>query len=121
MKKHPALLVPVTALALFLTGAAGAQTPEAQTPAPETPAVATNDAAKPAKKLPKKAECAVCRTGPEAVKASYVYKGKTYYFCREGCKEEFQADPEKHIKAGAKGAEVGSENPQLARGSSAPS
>lgn len=115
MKRHSALLVPVAALALFLAGAVGAQTP---TPQPEA---GLTEAAKPAKKLPKKAECAVCRTGPEAVKASYVYKGKTYYFCREGCKEEFQADPEKHIKAGAKGAEAVPEQPKPAGGSSTPS
>jgi Cu+-exporting ATPase len=31
-------------------------------------------------------------------KAKHEYNGKTYYFCMEGCKEKFAADPEKYIK-----------------------
>ena len=31
-------------------------------------------------------------------KATYEYKGKTYYFCMEGCKEKFEKDPEKYAK-----------------------
>jgi len=31
-------------------------------------------------------------------KVSYEYKGKTYYFCSEECKEKFVKDPEKYIK-----------------------
>ena len=27
-----------------------------------------------------------------------VYKGKTYYFCCDGCKPAFDKDPEKYIK-----------------------
>lgn len=30
---------------------------------------------------------------------SHEYKGKTYYFCMEGCKEKFVEDPEKYVKA----------------------
>lgn len=29
-------------------------------------------------------------------KATYDYNGKTYYFCMEGCKEKFVANPEKY-------------------------
>jgi YHS domain-containing protein len=28
------------------------------------------------------------------------YKGKTYYFCAQGCKKAFDADPEKYIGGG---------------------
>lgn len=28
------------------------------------------------------------------------YKGKTYYFCALGCKQDFDADPEKYLGAG---------------------
>jgi Cu+-exporting ATPase len=54
---------------------------------------------------PKEAVCAVCgvreKAGPEPVAATYVYQGKTYYFCKQACKEEFRLDPEKWIKAAA--------------------
>jgi Cu+-exporting ATPase len=33
----------------------------------------------------------------EAV-ATSVYKGKTYYFCATGCKNEFDQNPEKYAK-----------------------
>ncbi len=36
-------------------------------------------------------------------KATYDYKGTTYYFCNVGCKESFAKDPEKYIQAMAKG------------------
>ena len=26
------------------------------------------------------------------------YEGKTYYFCSEGCREAFEAEPEKYLK-----------------------
>jgi len=29
--------------------------------------------------------------------ATYMYKGKTYYFCAPGCKTAFERDPEKYI------------------------
>jgi YHS domain-containing protein len=62
--------------------------------------------AAPAKtRLPKKAVCAVCgvreHAGPEAVAASAVFEGKTYYFCSEGCKTEFLQDPGKWVAAAA--------------------
>ena len=31
-------------------------------------------------------------------KISYEYKGKTYYFCCEGCKEKFVKNPEEYLK-----------------------
>ncbi len=45
----------------------------------------------------------VCPTcGHEIKKAeakiSYEYKGKTYYFCCEGCKEKFVKNPEKYLE-----------------------
>lgn len=47
---------------------------------------------------PEKSICPVCalREGeskPEVVKAWSEYEGKMYYFCSEGCKKEFDADP----------------------------
>jgi YHS domain-containing protein len=32
-------------------------------------------------------------------KATYDYKGTTYYFCNPGCKDAFMKDPEKYLKA----------------------
>lgn len=32
-------------------------------------------------------------------KATYEYKGKTYYFCMEGCKEKFVKEPAKYVSA----------------------
>jgi Cu+-exporting ATPase len=29
--------------------------------------------------------------------ATYEYKGKTYYFCSQGCKASFSRDPEKYL------------------------
>ncbi len=41
-------------------------------------------------------------------KATYDYKGKTYYFCCAGCKASFEKDPEKYLaKAKAEGAQAG--------------
>jgi len=31
-------------------------------------------------------------------KATYEYKGQTYFFCCEGCKEKFVKDPEKYLQ-----------------------
>ena len=28
--------------------------------------------------------------------ATYEYEGETYYFCGEGCREEFAADPDQY-------------------------
>ncbi len=30
--------------------------------------------------------------------ADFVYRGKTFYFCAETCRETFAAEPEKYIK-----------------------
>lgn len=30
--------------------------------------------------------------------AEFEYRGKTFYFCSEGCREAFEAAPEKYIK-----------------------
>ena len=35
-------------------------------------------------------------------KATFEYKGTTYYFCSTGCKEAFAKEPEKYLKAEAK-------------------
>src|SRR4051794_8994447 len=76
--------------------------------APTTPSGAsggTASAPAPAKgggtaKLPKEAVCPVCAVKEgkrelEPVKASLVYKGKTYYFCNLDDKAEFISNPEK--------------------------
>jgi len=38
------------------------------------------------------------------VAATVEYKGRTFSFCQQGCKEEFLKDPEKWVKLGAKSA-----------------
>ena len=38
-------------------------------------------------------------------KATYEYKGTTYYFCNPGCKDAFAKEPGKYLKAEAKGEE----------------
>jgi YHS domain-containing protein/TusA-related sulfurtransferase len=40
-------------------------------------------------------------------KATYEYKGTTYYFCNPGCKESFAKDPEKFLQKQATGAQPG--------------
>lgn len=35
---------------------------------------------------------------PDKAAASYEYKGKTYYFCAEGCKNKFAENPEDFLK-----------------------
>ena len=39
---------------------------------------------------------------PNTAKHQASYLGTTYYFCREGCREKFLAEPEKYIKPAAK-------------------
>ncbi len=39
-------------------------------------------------------------------KATYDYKGTTYYFCNPGCKDAFAKDPEKYLKKQAEAKEV---------------
>ncbi len=38
----------------------------------------------------------------EAV-ATFEHMGKTFYFCAEGCKKEFEQDPRKYVKMEKKG------------------
>ena len=40
-------------------------------------------------------------------KATYEYKGTTYYFCNPGCKESFAKDPEKYLAKQASGTQTG--------------
>jgi Cu+-exporting ATPase len=42
----------------------------------------------------------VCGMNVDEKKAAarYEYKGETYYFCAEACKNKFSQDPEKYIK-----------------------
>ncbi len=56
-------------------------------------------------------ETVVCAVGGKEmkksqVKVSYEYKGKTYYFCCEGCKEKFVKNPEEYLKKKAEMKEV---------------
>jgi Cu+-exporting ATPase len=89
---------PVVALLLLAAGR-GAAAPSSPTPEPVVSAASSEVP------VPKEAVCAVCgvreKAGPEPVAATFVYQGKTYYFCKQACKEEFRLDPEKWIKAAA--------------------
>lgn len=40
----------------------------------------------------------ICKMAVEESTARYksVFEGKTYYFCAEGCKKEFELNPRKH-------------------------
>jgi len=40
-------------------------------------------------------------------KATFEYKGTTYYFCNPGCKESFAKDPEKFLQKQTTGAQPG--------------
>jgi Cu+-exporting ATPase len=45
---------------------------------------------------------------PATAAATYDYQGTTYYFCAVGCKQDFEADPEKYISGGGEAtAEAG--------------
>lgn len=33
----------------------------------------------------------------DTASGTFDYKGKTYYFCSQGCREKFAAEPEKYI------------------------
>ena len=39
---------------------------------------------------------------PETAPANSVYDGETYYFCAEGCKTDFDGDPDKFLGGGKK-------------------
>jgi YHS domain-containing protein len=43
----------------------------------------------------------VCKMDVDEKKAAatYEYKGKMYYFCTAGCRENFSKDPEKFLKS----------------------
>ena len=43
----------------------------------------------------------VCKMQVDERDAEFVtqYDGKTYYFCSESCKEEFESDPEEYVTA----------------------
>ncbi len=52
---------------------------------------------------PAEAPCATCTAegkshGNEPVAATLEYEGKTYYFCHEGCKERFAANPSTYLQ-----------------------
>jgi YHS domain-containing protein len=47
-------------------------------------------------------------------KSTFDYKGTTYYFCSTGCKEAFAKEPEKYLKAQAKGEEAKAEAAPMA-------
>ncbi|MCF6277496.1 MAG: YHS domain-containing protein [Anaerolineales bacterium] len=34
---------------------------------------------------------------PKTAAGQSEYKGQTYYFCAQGCKQSFDADPEKYV------------------------
>lgn len=40
----------------------------------------------------------VCGMECTGSKITTTYKGKTYYFCSEGCKASFEREPEKYLK-----------------------
>lgn len=49
---------------------------------------------------------------PEAAAGTSEYEGTTYYFCAEGCKKEFDADPQKFLDGGEEpAAEMPAEAP----------
>ena len=64
-------------------------------------------AAEPKQKAEDKAIDPVCgmTVVKATAKATYEYKGTTYYFCNPGCKDAFAKEPEKYLKAPAKGEE----------------
>ncbi|NIM59963.1 MAG: YHS domain-containing protein [Candidatus Aminicenantes bacterium] len=55
-----------------------------------------------------KVVCPVCHNEfkKSEAKATYEHEGKTYYFCSEGCKENFAKNPEKYLKKEAEMKEV---------------
>jgi Cu+-exporting ATPase len=52
---------------------------------------------------------------PETAAGQSEYEGTTYYFCAEGCKQEFDADPKKFLGGGeTPAAEMKAEEPAAA-------
>lgn len=65
---------------------------------------------------PEVAPCTVCTAegkshGDEPVAASYEYQGTTYYFCHQGCKDRFVADPSAFLKPASNRANFGQLGP----------
>jgi Cu+-exporting ATPase len=52
-------------------------------------------------KMGEKAKDVVCgmQIHKETAAATSVYQGKTYYFCAQGCKKKFDADPKAYAAA----------------------
>ncbi len=48
-------------------------------------------------------------------KASFEYKGTTYYFCHPGCKDKFAQDPEKYLQKQAEKAESAAKCPMAGK------
>jgi YHS domain-containing protein len=38
------------------------------------------------------------KVDPQNPAGSYEYKSTTYYFCSQGCLEDFKDDPESHLR-----------------------
>lgn len=53
---------------------------------------------------------------PETAAATLEYQGTTYYFCAVGCKQNFEAGPEKYISGG--GAQAAEEPAAVPGGAS---
>lgn len=91
-------------VAAFIVAACGGQAPAPET-AESTEVAEAEEVKAPAAfdGMPKEGTRAFCPVmkaefvvGKDT--ASSVYKGKTYVFCCPGCKPQFEADPEKHLK-----------------------
>ena len=58
-------------------------------------------APRPAEALPETVKDPVCgmdvKTDPEAGKPTTVHEGRTYFFCCNGCKTKFEAEPDKYL------------------------
>jgi YHS domain-containing protein len=49
---------------------------------------------------------------PATAAATSEYKGATYYFCAAGCKQEFDANPEKFLGSSSEPAGLPAERPR---------
>lgn len=57
---------------------------------------------------------------PATAAGSSEYEGATYYFCSEGCKKDFDAEPSKYVGAEAAAPEPMAEAPPAAAPAPAP-
>jgi YHS domain-containing protein len=85
-KSRAVSLFVALAFVFVLAGAAAQQSPAPQKTAKENPQ-----------------ETVTCPVSGETInkaeaKISWEYKGKTYYFCCEGCKAKFMKDPEQYLQ-----------------------